>query len=319
MIKKIIKVITSVIILVVIVFNATGCKEDTQTIELPENISLTEENTEPVLNFYDVNTKSIIKMELEEYLKGVLAGEIFNDWPLEALKAQAIVARTYTLYYLQNLTSKYEGADISNDITEAQAYDATKINENITKAVNETKGVVLLNNGNLIETWFHSNSGGKTTTAKDGLNYKGSEDYTQITSSPETQENSENFEWSQTFTKSEVLSALREMGVSISTISNFKIGAKDESGRAVTLKIGETEFSASTFRLKIGSTKFKSTLLTNITVSTNSISFSGKGYGHGVGMSQWGAKVMAENGKTAEEILLHYFKNVELNTAKYEN
>lgn len=317
-IRKIFNAVVAFFMLLLLIPMFVACKEKQAQIELPNNISLTSEENEPVLKVYDTKTESIITMQLEEYLKGVLAGEMFNDWHIEALKAQAILARTYTLYFLQNLTSKYEGADISNDVTEAQAYDAERINENIIKAVEETKGLVILNNGNLIETWFHSNSGGTTTTAKNGLNFLGEEDYTQQTSSPETAENSENYEWTATFTKSEVLSALREMGVSVSTIKNFVIGEKDESGRALTFKVGETEFSASTFRLKLGSTKMKSTMLTNIVVSTNSINLTGRGYGHGVGMSQWGAKIMAENEKTAEEIIMHYFKNIEICEAKYE-
>ena len=115
-----------------------------------------------------------------------------------------------------------------------------------------------------------------------------------------------------------MLQALREMGVSVSTISEFGIGEKDESGRAVTLKIGNTEFSASTFRLKVGSTKMKSTLINNVVVSKYSINISGKGYGHGVGMSQWGAKILAEQGKSAEEIINFYFDNIEIVNAKYD-
>ena len=266
---------------------------------------------------YDVNTKEIVRMDLEEYIKGVLAGEMFNDWPIEALKAQAILARTYTLHFLQNSTSKYPGADISNDITEAQAYDKSRINENIEHAVNETRGKVILSDGELIEAWFHSNSGGKTTIAKSGLNYLGEEKYTQQVDSPENENNSDNFKWNITFSKSDILSALREMGVQISTISNLEVGEKDDSGRAVTLKVGAAEFSASTFRLKIGSTKMKSTLIDDIVVSTGSISIAGRGYGHGVGLSQWGAKIMAESGKNAEDIINHYFKNIEICNAKY--
>ena len=258
-------------------------------------------------------------MGLETYLQGVLAGEMFNNWPLEALKAQAILARTYTLYFLQNLSSKYDGADISNDISEAQAYDESKINDNIKKAVDETKGLVVTCDGNLIESWFHSNSGGKTTTARYGLNYLGEETYTQITTSKENETNSENYLWTTILTKSEILSTLRQMGVKIDTITSFEVGERDDSGRAITLKVGSSEFSANTFRIKVGSTKMKSTMIESIVVSASSVSVSGKGYGHGVGMSQWGAKIMAEDGKTAEEIIKHYFKDVEVCLSNYVN
>ena len=301
------------------VFSFVGCKEESAQIELPQNISLTEEDNQPTLKFYDINTKEITEIELEEYLKGVLAGEIYNSWPIEALKAQAILARTFTLNYLQNNKSKYSGADISNDINEAQAYDASKINENIEKAMAETRGKVVVQDGKLIEAWFHSNSGGVTTNAKTGLNYLGEESFTKSTQSPETAENSENFEWVVNFSKSEILSALRAMGVSVQSISNFEVGEKDESGRAITLKMGGAEFSANTFRSKIGSTKMKSTLITDIVVSSSSVSISGKGYGHGVGMSQWGAKVLAEEGKTAKEIIEFYFDNIEVVKSDYKS
>lgn len=294
-----------------------SCKKKEARVELPQNISISETDNEPVLKVYDVNTKQIKEVGLETYLEGVLAGEIFNSWPIEALKAQAILARTYTLYFLQNLSSKYDGADISNDISEAQAYDESKINDNIKKAVRETKGLVVTHNGNLIEAWFHSNSGGKTITANYGLSYLGEETYTKSADSPENEENSENYLWTTTLTKSEILSALRQMGAKIDTISSFEVGERDESNRALTLKIGSSEVSANTFRIKVGSTKMKSTMIEDIVVSTNSVSISGKGYGHGVGMSQWGAKIMAEEGKTAEDIIKHYFQDVDVCVSNY--
>lgn len=287
-------------------------KKDVAQIELPNEISLTADKSQPLLKVYDVETKSIKEMEMEDYLVGVVAGEIHNDWPIEAIKAQAILARSYTLFYLKNYKSKYAGADISNDVTEAQAYNLANVNETIKKAVADTKGIVVTNNDEPIETWFHSNSGGKTTTARYGLNYLGEENYTKITTSPENATNSQNYEWNYTFKKSEILSALREMGVSVTSINSFVIGEKDESGRAMTFKVGGAEISANTFRIKIGSTKLKSTLINNIVVSSNTIYFAGRGYGHGVGLSQWGAKVLAEEGKTAEQIINYYFDNVSI-------
>ena len=311
------KRVISLCLSVLLVFLFVGCKEKSTQIELPRNISLTEKENQPKLKFYDINTKKTTEMGLEEYLEGVLAGEIYNTWSLEALKAQAILARTYTVYFLKNLKSKYEGADISNDISEAQAYDASKINENIKLAIAETRGKILVSDDEPIQAWFHSNSGGKTTLSKTGLNFVGEENYTKIANSPETEKNSENFSWSIKFDKAEILSALRKMGVSVGAINGFKVGKKDESGRATTFVMGGAEFSANTFRSKIGSTKLKSTLITNIIVSSSSVVIEGKGYGHGVGMSQWGAKIMADEGKSAEEIILHYFENVSIVQSEY--
>lgn len=315
--RKILNVFMSLALIMVSFFTLTACEKKASQvkIDLPETINLTEDKSMPKLKVYDTAVKGIVEMELEDYLLGVVAGEMYNSWHIEALKAQAILARTYTLYYLQNFKSKYEGADISNDVTEAQAYDASRINDSVRQAVKETEGLVILSDGELIESWFHANSGGVTTTAKNGLNYLGEENYTQTKKSVETESTSENFEWSKTFTKSEVMSALREMGISVSSIASFTIAEKDDSGRVKKFKVGTSEVDANTFRIKIGSTEMKSTLITDIIVSANSINFTGRGYGHGVGMSQWGAKILAEEGKSAEDIVKFYFKDIEI--AKY--
>ena len=309
----------SVVVAIVLSFGLCACdNKKGENIDLPADIDLVANKSQPLLKVYDKDAETIVEMQMEEYLLGVLAGEIYNDWPLEALKAQAILARTYTLYFIQNNQSKYEGADISTDITEAQAYNKDNINDNIKKAVEETKGLVVMKDGQLIETYFHSNSGGVTTTAKNGLNYASEDNFSKMVSSPENEENSENFSWTASFTKAEVLSALREMGVSVVSASSMAVGEKDESGRAKTLVVSGTEFDANTFRLKIGSTKMKSTLIEDIVVGSTKITMSGKGYGHGVGMSQWGAKILAEQGKTAEEIVEYYFNDIVIELAKFE-
>ena len=313
MLKKVLKTLFMVVFCFALALNFCGCKNNNSVeVELPNEISKVTEDNEPILKVYDTSSKSIKEMSLEKYLLGVVAGEMYNSWELEALKAQAVLARTYTLYFLQNFSSKYEGADISNDVTEAQAYNESMINDNIKKAVEETKGKVLTVDGEIIETWFHSNSGGVTTTSNNGLNNKADEKYTKVQKSVETAENSQNYEWRATFSKDKVLNAIREMGASISSISSFSIGEVDASGRAKTFKIGGSEIDANTFRLKLGSTEMKSTKITNLVVSSTSIYMEGKGYGHGVGMSQWGAKILAQEGKDYQEILNFYFDNIEI-------
>ena len=288
------------ICLIFSIFSITGillssCKKDDKSIKL-----------------YNTNTNSIENINLENYIEGVVAGEIENDSPLEALKAQAVLARSFTMYYLENNNSKYEGADISTDITEAQAYNKENINDNIKKAVKETKGVVLKYDGNYISTWFHSNSGGKTTTAKNGLSILGEEPkYLKQTTTTENNDNSNNYSWNATFTKSEILNALRNMGLSISTISTFKKGSVDESGRCLTFNIGGVTANANTFRLNIGSTKLKSTLIKNIVVNDNSVYFEGVGYGHGVGLSQEYAIILAKQNKNYKEIIETFYKDIE--------
>ena len=96
-----------------------------------------------------------------------------GDWPLEALKAQAILARTFVLQFVSEKKSRDEGADISTDIEEAQAYDAAGVNERIKSAVEKTRGLVLNAGGELPYAWFQAHSGGLTARAKEGLDYEG--------------------------------------------------------------------------------------------------------------------------------------------------
>ena len=109
----------------------------------------------------------------------------------------------------------------------------------------------------------------------------------------------------------DMLAALKKIGVQdIQQISSIEIGKKGESGRAVTLRVNGESVSAPELRLALDSTKLRSTLITDIDVQEGKVIFSGKGYGHGVGMPQWGAYGMAEAGKTAEEIVRYYFNGV---------
>lgn len=152
--------------------NATGSKEGSAAKpELPSVLS--SDGSAPKIDVYIVEEKKVQSMGIEEYVMGVVAGEVHNDWPIETLKAQAIIARTYVVDFVKEKgKSEYADALISTDIKEAQAWDSKDINENVKKAVTETAGLVLAYDGEFAKTWFHSSSGGKTATSKEGLNYK---------------------------------------------------------------------------------------------------------------------------------------------------
>lgn len=299
--------------LLVLTLAFTGChSKQTKIPEIPNSIAITEYE-EPVLSVYVVEDKKIENMPLETYLEGVVAGEMYTSWPLEALKAQAILARTYTLHFVKNKgNSKYEGADISTDISEAQAYNKAGINDRVKQAVRETRGVVLANDGEFIESWFHSNSGGKTASVKEGLSGNETPEFVKIATSPETERNAQNTTWSATFAKTEILNALRKLNISVPSVSSVSVKTRGESGRALTLNIGGKTVDAPALRLALGSTKMKSTYLTNIETTSASVIMQGKGYGHGVGLSQWGAKILAEEGKTAKQIVQHYYQNIDV-------
>lgn len=271
----------------------------------------------PVLKVYDIKAEKMEELSVEEYLPAVLAGEMAGDWPLEALKAQAILARTFVMQFVSEKESIYEGADISTDIKEAQAYNAEAVNERIRQAVQETRGLVLNAGGELPYAWFHAHSGGLTARAKEGLDYEKDEPgYTQCVNGMENDEApAEAAKWQAAFTMDEVIVAARDAGAKIDEVTSISIGQRGESGRAMTLLISGKEVSAPSFRIAIGSTKMRSCLLESLKVEDNQVKMAGKGYGHGVGMSQWGAYAMAKQGKTAEEIVTYYFAGVTLEQA----
>ena len=271
----------------------------------------------PVLKVYDVKAEKLIEESVEEYVPAVLAGEMAGDWPLEALKAQAILARTFVLQFVTQKTSRYEGADISTDIEEAQAYNADAVNDRIRQAVKETRGLVLNHGGELPYAWFHAHSGGLTARAKEGLDYEKDEPgYTQCVKGMENDEAPpEAQSWQAAFTTDEVIAAMRDVGAKIDEVTSISIGQRGESGRAMTLLVSGKEVSAPALRIALGSTKMRSCLLESLRVEDGQVKMKGRGYGHGVGMSQWGAYAMAKEGKTVEEIVMHYFTGVTLNRA----
>ncbi|MBP2645143.1 MAG: SpoIID/LytB domain protein [Firmicutes bacterium] len=268
---------------------------------------------EPDVTVYMHKTGEKKKMKMEEYIAGVVAGEMKTDWPVEALAAQAILARTFLMEAIEakgGVPSR--GTEASTDIKEFQAYDANAINDNVRKAVEMTRGMVATYQGHPIKTWFHASAGGITAMAKEGLNYREEEPpYIQSVPSPDDLAPADVQNWTATFTKDEVIAALSKMGQQVSSIDSVEIGQKGPSGRAVQLVINKTvQVSAPDFRVALDSTKLKSMLLDKIEVTGNMVAFTGKGFGHGVGMSQWGANKLAQQGKKPEDIVAYYFKNV---------
>ncbi len=156
-----------------------------------------------------------------------------------------------------------------------------------------------------------------TERAVEGLNYDGPEPgYTKAAQGRESgQAPKEAREWTAEFTASEFIAAAKKAGwQGEGELKSLEIGSKGESGRAVTLRLNGESVNAPELRLALGSTKMRSTLLTDARLENGRVILSGKGYGHGVGMPQWGAYGMAEDGKTAEEIVRYYFHDVTVET-----
>lgn len=281
--------------------------------EIPKKLQLDGDGV-PQLKVYDVDAGAVQGMDIESYVQGVLAGEMRADWPMEALKAQAILARTFVLKFVSEKESQYEGADISTDITEAQAYDEAKINERIIKAVDETRGEVLSFNGAFPYAWFHAHAGGRTELATKALDYKDQEPgYTQSVESPDSDRAPDAVKsWTASFTAEEVGAAAEKAGVKTGPVKTIEIGEKGESGRAVTFIINGNNVPGPALRIALDPVKLKSTLVSEVSLDGGKVTFKGSGYGHGVGMSQWGAYGMAEQGSPAEDIIMHYFRNVSI-------
>ena len=266
-------------------------------------------------------TGQVEQVKLDEYLCNVISAEMPADYEIEALKAQAIVARTYTVYKICN--KKHENADICDNSTCCQAWiskedrlakwEESKRDSNwqkICDAVSTTRGKIITYNNEPINAFFHSNSGGKTETP---VNVWGGTGYPYL----QTVETAGEDGYSQyaseiSLSQEEIISKLKtkyeDISIDFNNSEEIKILKYTDGGRVKTIKFGNHELSGvearSIFGLK--SANFE------ITKENNQIKFSVKGYGHGVGMSQTGADAMAKNGSTAEDIIHHFYQNVEI-------
>ncbi|MGI6643007.1 MAG: SpoIID/LytB domain-containing protein [Bacillota bacterium] len=265
---------------------------------------------EPTVSVYFHETGEIKSMPLETYLEGVVAAEMEPTWPLQALEAQAIVARTFTMKKLDGGNLPGKNAQASTDPKEFQAYNASRVNDRVKEAVRNTRGQVITYKGQPIMAWFHAASGGKTASAVEGLNFrKESTPYVTPVRDVQTEPVQS---WRYTFTNDAVSRACAALGTEVGHVTSVRIGRKGPSGRAETLIVNGKEFSAPSFRLAIGDRQMKSTLLDEFRMEGDSVYVRGRGDGHGVGMSQWGAWLLAQRGKSAKDIVNYYYKDVEI-------
>lgn len=255
-----------------------------------------------ILKVYLTGENKVLNMKFEDYLKGVLVGEVPVSYEIEALKAQAVVARTYTLFKLKNAEIKHEqGADMCDNINCCQAYkskeyaydcwDEETENEKWAKfeeAVESTSGEVIFYGNELINAFFHAHSGGKTENVK-FLWSKAEIPYLISVAGNEK----DTYQDSKSFKKDEFKDLISDRVPDYNEDSNIVINDYTGSGRVNSLKIGETVIEATTLRALTGirSTNFR------VEETSGDITFYTVGYGHGVGMSQEGANQMAINRK----------------------
>lgn len=307
-----------------------------ESVKVPEKeLPIVNETKEPVevvesvetINLYNPYNDSVEKMELELYIKGVVAAEMPAEFNIEALKAQAVAARTYavsrSLRYPEGHPD-HKAASICRGV-HCQAYlslgELRQIKgeewiENywgkIEEAVDSTKGELIYYNGEVIESLYHSTSGGMT---EDAVNvFSQDTPYLKSVQSP-YEENAPRFKTVITITDEEFISKINsaypEAKVNKDNLTEkIKLIEKTPSGRIKEIAIGKEILDGRVFRdlFKLNSTNFTITYITKLKI----IDITTYGFGHGIGMSQWGANGMGKNGSSYLEILNHYYTDVEV-------
>lgn len=253
------------------------------------------------------------ELPLEDYLVGVLRAESNDAWPVEALRAQAIVARTYAAYHRRLSAGK--AYHILASTAHQQYAGRVAPGSPFWVAVSETTGQVLRWEGELFPAFYHTESGGYT------------EDPRTVFAAPnmpalravrcEFSAGSPHYYWNLDLRLSTLSDLLRRQGAKVGTVTAIEISERTPSLRAAWLTVhgsrGSARLRGNDFRRMIGYDTLKSTLFA-VAVERGWAHFVGRGYGHGVGMCQWGAKGMAEQGYTARQILEFYYPGTTFST-----
>lgn len=242
-------------------------------------------------------------LPLEDYLRGVVAEEMFANWPHEALKAQAIAARSYAFHTLDphapfDICATFECQQYGGIDGEHPRSDA---------AIAATQGIVVTYNGDIARTYYHADSGGYTASSAEVWGEAAS----YLVGTPDTATNSPHRRWQHTVNATQVATSLERYGYNIGTLRGLRILETSPSGRVSKLEViadRSVELAGPQLHSLLREWGFKSTRFT----MTSALSALGDGWGHGVGMSQYGAKALAENDYTYQQILAFYYPNTQL-------
>jgi stage II sporulation protein D len=241
-------------------------------------------------------------VDLEEYLYSVLGAEMPASWPQEALKAQAVAARSYALHRRdRSLTDSYDvGTTTAYQVYKGLASEAPST----IAAVDATRGQVLTHGGRVIEAVFHSSSGGHTENVEDiwqqPLPY--------LRSVPDFDQDAPVFRWSETFTASQFQQRVTGIG-RLQAVATERVTPR---GRVSSIRLQGSQdtrtLTGTQLRQALG---LRSTLF-SISIQGDTIRIDGRGFGHGIGMSQWGARGLALQGYNYSQILSHYYQGTVL-------
>ncbi len=271
------------------------------------------------INIIDLDKEFFVVniLGIEKYLTSVVGSEMPHKWPLEALKAQAIASRTYALKKVGN-----EFFDIDSTQKD-QVYNGLESKTYKTnKAVRHTRSLVITHKNKLINALFHSSSGGMTENSENVWKNK----YPYLTSVKDFDQKNPKLYWQKLFTRKDLQTLFPEIG----GVNDIEIIDITKTGRIKNMKLignfGSIYITGTNIRKKLGlkSTLFRFKFLRTDDQQENNIilnpryqlSISGIGAGHGVGMSQWGAKEMAMNGYKAKDILTHFYTGIQIKPFK---
>ncbi len=253
---------------------------------------------------------NVVKMD--EYLYGVIPSEISSGWDMEALKAQAVAARTYTYYHLMNSRDLPYDLDATSNF---QVYGGLSVEtEKTRKAVDDTSGEIAVYNGKPIVAYFHSTCGGVTSEARcvwsgSDLNYLKAIKCKFCGESPY-------FSWKEHITLYEIKRCLSLKYKGIGPVSgiSLKKNGKRVTSVNITHRNGLIKLSGNDFRLLFPEKRIKS-LYFDAQKTNNGLVLFGHGWGHGVGLCQWGANGMALKGAKYKDILKYYYKGISIMSA----
>jgi stage II sporulation protein D len=255
---------------------------------------------------------AINELDVEGYLYGVLKLEVDPRWPPEALKAQAVASRTIAFYSLGRYAR--EGFDV-RPTTETQVYGGVLAEDARTNAaVDATRGEIITFADRPIFAAFHSDSGGHTESSE--YVWGGRYFYLKGVSDPHSV-GAASQQWIARFDLAAIEERLRRTGKSLSGVTGIEVTETSPSGRAQSVRI-TSEFGTLTLRgtemRSLLGEQLKSTLFSVRVAPDTSVIFTGRGSGHGVGMSQWGARGLAQLGRSYQEILRYYYSGISFET-----
>jgi stage II sporulation protein D len=250
------------------------------------------------------------ELPLEDYLLGLINCEISSQWPMEAIKAQAVVARSYAVYQIE---ARKDAVYHLESTVMDQVYEGSDIEDSrAARGVKETAGEVLTYENKVIQAFYHSSCGGHTEASENvwgvSLPYLKGVDCVYCLLAPSAK-------WEQILPLKKIESLLKSNGYQVNGLQDIKAGKKNGSGRVTDLTLlsakGSLTISAVNLRKAIGYSVVKSTNF-EVTTTGDNARFIGTGYGHGVGLCQWGAKQRASDGFDYREILSYYYPGTRL-------